>query len=152
MNNRKKNHKYSILVLTLFCFLTVTMLSYSEPAYSEEECVRADEFIQLLNDAAFNPYSHFYQAIHTGHFMMHNSWLYGIIDKDNHYTLTFLLSDNQDDAVILSGRLMLKRPQESDPKTTYDLMDEDAEIDVDAFLNALKEKNYLICEDLKCEI
>ena len=126
MNNCKANHKFSILVLTVFCFLTITILGRSESAYSEDaECVRADAFIQALSDATSNPDSYFYQAIHTGHFMMHNNWLYGIIDKNNNYTLTFLLSDNQDDAVILSGRLMLKRSQKGDPKTTYDQISEE---------------------------
>ena len=99
------NHIFlAIAILFAACLLLLPQGALSEEDYP----ANADTFIHSLTRATDDPDSVFYQAQCTGSFLMCNNWLYGIIGKDASFFVTFLLSDNQPDAIILLARIYIK--------------------------------------------
>lgn len=86
----------------------------------------AQQIIDLMTLEMDNSQSIFYKALDTEVIMVDNNWYYGIIDSERNYYISFLLSDNDKDAIILSGKVLIKRDSTLDATSSYDLAEKTA--------------------------
>ena len=111
-------------ILVLSC--TLMMLILFNSAKSEEISPllgsSAEKFIELIEIETANPQSLLYGASSTNIFMMDNNWYWGIIGPDDSYYFTFLLSGNEKDAIILSGKALIRRDSCIDNSLSFELV------------------------------
>ncbi len=116
-----------IMVLVSVCIIvTLSCTTYAE----YEECLigtSAKDFFELINHKIENPESVFYQAICTGYFICGNDSLYGIIGNNCEYYITFLVSNIDEEPIVLSGEALFKRETNVDSAISYDSVKKNAE-------------------------
>ena len=111
-------YKYKRLVALLTMVNLMLYMSPSEALYQIKGSP-SGKFIDMIREKTNDPDNVFYKAMITDAFMAKDDWYIGVIGNQNDFYLSLLLSDNSEDAVILSGRCMIRRDNSLNSSQSY---------------------------------